>query len=270
MRSISVSALLFALVIGCEFDVPSGRFACDLSADCPPGQQCVEGLCVEGDLDAGMRDGGARDGGAVDGGGLDAGERDAGGRDAASEDAAADDAGSTDGGTDAGSDAGTDSGPPGCNPVANDCGPGEYCSASDCGSSGVCMPRPSSTSNVHQPACGCNGVSYWNETHARWLGATAFATGSYLGCASTARTCASSAECLPGTECIIERGLGASTCGTAVAGRCWGIPSTATPAICPGPVTPPDVGYRRCGSSGTECIDVCTARLARNYFTACL
>ncbi|WP_236519450.1 hypothetical protein [Sandaracinus amylolyticus] len=262
----SASALILALVVGCEFDVPSGRFACDLSSECPPAQQCVEGLCVEGDFDAATGDAGARDGGRLDGGGLDAGEHDAGGADAAPNDAAADDAGSSDSGT----DAGADSGPPACNPVANDCGPGEYCNAPDCGSSGVCVPRPGSTSNVHQPACGCNGVSYWNETHARWLGATAFTTGSYQGCTSTARSCASGAECSAGTECIVERALGAASCGTAVAGRCWGIPSTATPAICPGPVTPPDVGYRRCGSSGTECLDICSARLTRNYFTACL
>jgi hypothetical protein len=43
MRALAITIL--ALTAGCGFDVPSGRFKCDATHACPPGQSCVEGLC---------------------------------------------------------------------------------------------------------------------------------------------------------------------------------------------------------------------------------
>jgi hypothetical protein len=37
---------LCLLLAGCELTPASGRFACDLDADCPPGQRCADGRCV--------------------------------------------------------------------------------------------------------------------------------------------------------------------------------------------------------------------------------
>lgn len=81
-----LAMLPLVVLLGCEFTIPSGRYACQTSAACPPGMQCVSGLCVT----ASTVDGGRHDAGRSDGGRHDAGHRDAGHRDAGLHDAGAD------------------------------------------------------------------------------------------------------------------------------------------------------------------------------------
>ncbi|MEM9187705.1 MAG: hypothetical protein AAGF12_00915 [Myxococcota bacterium] len=52
MRYLTLWAAAVALTASCDFAVPSGRFGCDDTTDCPPGQSCREGLCFLGDRDA--------------------------------------------------------------------------------------------------------------------------------------------------------------------------------------------------------------------------
>lgn len=154
-----------------------------------------------------------------------------------------------------------------CDPAADECGPDQYCDAPSCGSPGYCAPRPTSTSNIHVPACGCNGTNYWNETHARSLGATAFATGSSAGCATPeARACSSDAGCpAAGSFCLLAYGL---SCNGANQGRCWSKPATAT---CAGGLFSDDIGFEACDGSTPQCSTDCMVRLnGKTYRTSCL
>ncbi|MGE0785151.1 MAG: hypothetical protein AB7S26_05635 [Sandaracinaceae bacterium] len=86
-------ALPFVLAAGCKATIPSGRFACDDTADCPPDQLCVDNLCElprrrdgGGGVDA-SRDDAGRDAGRPDAGGIDAGLADSGASDGGPPDA---------------------------------------------------------------------------------------------------------------------------------------------------------------------------------------
>jgi len=100
--------LLFALLLlGCEADIPEGRFLCEVGRDaqCPAGFVCCpdapldgfDGRCRATCEDGGVgMDAGAGDAGVVDGGPRDAGPGDGGAEDGGPEDAGPADAGAPD------------------------------------------------------------------------------------------------------------------------------------------------------------------------------
>ena len=118
---------------------------------------------------------------------------------------------------------------------------------------GVCTTKPTNQPSAFVPSCGCDNVTYWNETIAGGFGANVKAAG--VCPPLTAATCKpSTMKCAVGRSCNLD----ASQCAVATPnGVCWGLPT-----ICPG-----DPTERACGgSSGSgSCISYCTA--ARNEKT---
>jgi hypothetical protein len=187
-------------------------------------------------------------------------------------------AGASDGADAGASDAGGDppdkpdpDQPTPCNPVANDCAFGQWCNAPDCSTIGVCATAPVASSPTMVPACGCNSTTYWNTTHAQWLGVTAFTT-DYTGCGAAGAECNFDSDCAAtGAVCITSHGLGLASCDNALSGRCWAIPSNAT---CDGAPTI-DVGFGSCRlarpeTCTSEALLYCPAVLEGDYFTICL
>ncbi|MEM9463351.1 MAG: hypothetical protein AAGF11_54925 [Myxococcota bacterium] len=170
----------------------------------------------------------------------------------------------TDGNTS--SDGGATTGPVACNPLLDECGANEFCDAADCDTTGVCTERPASTDVAYAPACGCNGVSYWNVQHANWLGVTAQAAAN--GCAEL--NCFNDGDCPAGTQCTIDYGPGPGGCGGAVEGQCYGIPAAAS---CEG-VLDGAVGFGSCASGPNNCnqnaLNLCEALLETEFFVICL
>lgn len=68
--------------------------------------------------------------------------------------------------------------PPPCFSSA-ECGAGQYCAKAtgDCAGYGACTGQPAVCSNVWNPVCGCNGVTYGNACKAAKAGATIAKTG---------------------------------------------------------------------------------------------
>lgn len=256
-------ALSFALVVGCfdpsTDDVPdddggTSTTAASATADDTATTTMTTGLTTSSSVDDGPSDEtspSTTEPGTTDGTGTD---------DETGTTSAADDTTESTGG-----------GPVACNPVLDDCGADEYCDAPDCVSQGICMPRPVDTDAVMLPACGCDGTSYWNVTHAHWLGATAIAT-DISGCGTDGATCNGDGDCAaPGASCVTDHGLGPASCANAELGNCWGIPANAT---CDGAPLQPDVGFGSCTTGPNQCdmnaVLLCEAILAGDYFAICL
>jgi hypothetical protein len=163
------------------------------------------------------------------------------------------------GGSDsAGAGAGAGAGNPFC--VANgDCGTGYFCSKQRCWDvQGVCaltaFPDPTEDLQV----CGCDGVTYWNDSYRQRFGIAASTMGP---CNSTPATCLHDQDCGPPHGYRCEHLLAqAATCGSPPSpGRCWVIPRdcVTTPTddrqfqICPGP--------NGQGGSPPPCVTKCEA-----------
>jgi hypothetical protein len=127
-----------------------------------------------------------------------------------------------------------------CNVVTpNDCGPGSYCDSPTCGV-GTCKPTPGAEVAAPSPVCGCDDVTYWNESiaHAHGVSVTKNAA-----CAP-AKMCGGIAniKCPADTFCNYE-GKDISTCASSdEAGNCWGVPSTC-------PAGGGTAKFRACGAA---------------------
>jgi hypothetical protein len=139
-----------------------------------------------------------------------------------------------------------------CNPLQSQCGADEYCATDSCSRNGACMPRPSSSSKVHAPTCGCDGVTYWNRQHASWLGVASEATTGR--CQFMARSCDpdNGSGCGSGQYCFrlwwrSGVGCGTSTAGAPTFSQCFSRPSTVDCAS-----TPDGDGPSTCNGSCTN------------------
>jgi hypothetical protein len=147
-----------------------------------------------------------------------------------------------------------DAGPKTCRrSVPSDCAGTELCKVSTaCGDMGVCAPRPPQADN-YAPVCGCDGVTYWNETIANGAGISRRADG------ACAPQTVGTARCggINGTLCAgfrrcnydVESSLSCAGAGNRL-GTCWGLPDTCPPTQNP--------TMRRCGGGG-GCRGFCEA-----------
>lgn len=138
----------------------------------------------------------------------------------------------------------------------DDCDPSWYCQKEACADvAGVCLPRPSLDDPRLLPVCGCDGITYWNDTLRQALGIS-WSSGGW--CRSGTRRCYSGSECGPNGRCSRQlpgftssSGSDMPACDAPGAGQCWAIPNDCTsandgpvglPCPPPGPPTgpPPD------------------------------
>jgi hypothetical protein len=113
------------------------------------------------------------------------------------------------------------------------CPSGQYCNAPGCGA-GTCVPIPAET-DEKAPACGCDGVTYWN---AKVAGHASISVKSSGVCTTGGKACGGLGgfKCPTGTFC--NYGVSSSAmCNVAdLGGVCWGMPATC-PQILIGPQT---------------------------------
>ena len=154
-----------------------------------------------------------------------------------------------DGGNDP-KDAGSDA-PSGCtwSAVVNPCGAGKYCAVGkDCGQ-GVCLPLGEKETTNRSPVCGCDGVTYWNESVAAKNGMSIQKTGA---CAADGKTCgglAGGTGCPNGSKCNYRVANEAGCKQSDKTGTCWMIPST-----CPAVV----IGSKAQACDSPVCADECS------------
>jgi hypothetical protein len=138
----------------------------------------------------------------------------------------------------------------------DDCPQGWFCEKSSCAApSGLCDLRPTKTSLDYAPVCGCDGVTYWNDTARRDAGMQLFDSNQ---CSTTARPCNNGSDCgVMFASCarLVSRG---EQCMPTSQGACWLLPPD-----CPDPQTDPDV-WQECrppmpGVPPPPCLDTCSA-----------
>lgn len=133
---------------------------------------------------------------------------------------------------------------------ATNCGYYFYCKKTSCDAPfGTCEPRPGFCDPNPRPVCGCDGVTYWNDTQRRFAGIAA----------STPGACDDDGarHCYIGADCGVVGGFCArllppgSTCPAdpypAGEGNCWSVPQGCSAAyddpkiwlLCPGNTFPP-------------------------------
>lgn len=133
-----------------------------------------------------------------------------------------------------------------CNAAApQQCNLNEYCKVTGCGTAGTCTTKPT-ISGTLGAVCGCDGVTYWNETVAASFGASVSKAGP---CApQQAVACTNQKKCDGGRFCNMQTTL--VGCQNPV-GTCWGLPPS-----CPQPPT----ALRACGANGPNgCRSLCQA-----------
>jgi hypothetical protein len=144
--------------------------------------------------------------------------------------------------------------------TTDDCDPAWFCQKQDCSDpSGVCLPRPVSEDSVRKSVCGCDHVTYWNDTLRQQYGISAIIT---IGeCRSGAKQCDSSDDC-PNGSCS-QMLPDPTRCGMPGKGQCWVIPNECAPTDPPGglpcPVLVP-AGQR------PPCLTTCQALKARQPY----
>jgi hypothetical protein len=116
------------------------------------------------------------------------------------------------------------------------CGDGLYCKAPGCGM-GTCQPIGNVEQDPKAPVCGCDGVTYWNDSIAASHGMAVSSAGE-CGPAAT-KTCGGfgGIQCPAGAFCNYKapNKLG---CGVADAGgACWAVPKICGGGIGFGPNT---------------------------------
>jgi hypothetical protein len=105
-----------------------------------------------------------------------------------------------------------------------DCGgPSWLCQKRACGDlEGVCSSRPLSDDPKLLPVCGCDRITYWNDTLRQQYGVPATIT---LGeCRFDALPCMNSAECPEDGTCS-QKLLDVRDCPNPGSGQCWRIPN---------------------------------------------
>src|SRR5207302_11214102 len=123
-----------------------------------------------------------------------------------------------------------------CTLGGTSCGANQYCTVTACGKSGVCTTRPTPT-NTQAPVCGCDNITYWNETLAAASGVN---VATNAPCGDAGVKCSSSVKCATNASCNINVGLIAS-CGLGATGQCW-----VMPALCPSQTR----SFRSCNGGG--------------------
>lgn len=139
-----------------------------------------------------------------------------------------------------------------------DCPPSWRCEKTSCdAASGVCEPRPLFLEPTPLPVCGCDGITYWNDSVRRQIGPTLQAPGE---CQANAQLCNA------GTDCKGPYLSAYASCSHLVApgelcghgpGVCWVLPPNCVPNGDPSrwqecrPPNSPD--------PPPPCIDTCTA-----------
>ena len=118
-----------------------------------------------------------------------------------------------------------------------DCSSSMFCARHDCEDlAGSCETRPVVCEEGPMPACGCDGITYWNDCLRRTVGVTAGRPGE---CGNTALLCGKGGGpggpggargCPPGAACarLLPPDFTGAMCPFDVLGTCW-----ALPAICP-------------------------------------
>lgn len=107
-----------------------------------------------------------------------------------------------------------------------DCGNYFFCHKESCSAAmGACQPRPVLSDPNPDPVCGCDGITYWNDSVRRQFGAASSTPGE---CSGYARRCNSGEDCGAfGMFCARILPPGAS-CGPELypppEGTCWAIP----------------------------------------------
>jgi hypothetical protein len=163
------------------------------------------------------------------------------------------------GGASAGSDAGGSGGSGGttdtpCHDNA-DCPSTYFCSTHTCSDThGVCLPRPFPDDTSAEHVCGCDHITYWNDSLRQRYGICASTLGP---CDSGALTCAHDQDCVPDASCshlLPPNVMCGAPPGT---GQCWITPSDCSSTdskqyqICPPPGSP--------AGSTQPCVTKCQA-----------
>jgi hypothetical protein len=171
--------------------------------------------------------------------------------------------GGTGGAVQAGGGAGGGAGAP--DPVCQstaDCSSGYYCSKQLCGDAqGSCVLQPFPDEVSSENVCGCNGITFWNDSLRQWYGISSSTLGP---CNSTPHTCMRDQDCAFRdaicTHLLSPDGMCGSSPGP---GRCWVIPRDCSTAdalqyqVC----SPPN------GASGPQlCVTKCQAIQSRHPF----
>jgi hypothetical protein len=141
---------------------------------------------------------------------------------------------------------------------AGDCDPypNTYCQKSSCSplSTGVCVPSLLQTTSEYRPVCGCDGITYFNDSLRQ---ASGVAAGTPDPCLFGAATCAVAGDCPDGAlgaAFLIECGRQQQHCGPnpSSLGICWVLP------LIPPPRTGRDA-FDACEPGGARCVDLWTA-----------
>lgn len=111
--------------------------------------------------------------------------------------------------------------------TANTCPDGYFCNAMNC-QTGTCMQIPQNTGSDYKPACGCDGVTYWNPSIAAHFGVPIAGTDGVCPLKGAA-ICNSNTPCPPERHCDEERTQTACTMSTSTDGVCWGLPDSCPP-----------------------------------------
>jgi hypothetical protein len=107
------------------------------------------------------------------------------------------------------------------------CDPGFYCNAPGCGT-GTCAQKPGIAEQQKDRAlvCGCDNVTYWNESIAAYQGVGVKAMGTCL--VGSGIACSQATPCPSGLRCN-RKALSDMTCNTTPNGECWGMPIACDP-----------------------------------------
>jgi len=101
------------------------------------------------------------------------------------------------------------------------------------------------------PQCGCDNITYWNETIAGGFGANIKAPGACpAGTAAPCKIAPGGTKCPDGRDCNVD--VMQCTIPSGTAGVCWGLPKA-----CPAG----DAKYRACPPAGgaNQCLSLCEA-----------
>lgn len=137
------------------------------------------------------------------------------------------------------------------------CGPGQYCNAPGC-DKGVCAPLFGKVSTERKPVCGCDGVTYWNESLAKNAGVAVRVEDA---CAKFVATpCAADKPCAAGESCNL-RGNSPFVCNNLKpTGSCWKLPSVCGNGI--------DQGFNMRDCQSDKCESECKLIKAQTSFHA--
>lgn len=132
--------------------------------------------------------------------------------------------------------------------LSNPCADGFYCKAPGCGM-GTCQPIVQTEIGDRMPVCGCDGVTYWNDSIAASHGMAVSGPGECVPPAAVFCGGFGGIQCPAGASCNYEVPNKAG-CGIADGGGyCWGMPKMCGGGIGFGPIT------RECGAA--VCKDEC-------------